>query len=231
MKILVTGSDSRFGKILKNIKTNKKFIFRDKKSLNILSSHSIKKNLKKFKPNSVLHLAGLSRPMSIHKKNINKSIDLNIIGTCNLVKEVSKLNIKLIYLSTNYIYPGNSGNYTEQDPIKPWNNYGWSKLGGESAVQMYKNSLILRLCMTEKPFIHKKAYANVKSNFIFQEDAAKIILRILNKKGIINVGGPSKTIYNFAKKNNKNIKKIYSKGEFPKRMDMSLKKLKKIIKK
>lgn len=231
MKILVTGSDSRFGKILKNLKTNKQFIFRDKKSLNILSSQSIKKNLKKFKPDSVLHLAGLSRPMSIHKKNINKSIDLNIIGTCNLVKEVSKLNIKLIYLSTSYIYPGNSGNYKEQDPIKPWNNYGWSKLGGESAVQMYKNSLILRLCMTEKPFIHKKAYANVKLNFIFQEDAAKIILRILNKKGIINVGGPSRTIYNFAKKNNKNIKKIYSKGEFPKRMDMSLNKLKKIIKK
>ena len=31
------------------------------------------------------------------------------------------------------------------------------KLGGECAVQMYKNSLIVRLCMTEKPFIHKKA--------------------------------------------------------------------------
>ena len=231
MKILVTGSDSRFGKILKNIKTNKKFIFRDKKSLDILSSRSIKKNLKKFKPNSVLHLAGLSRPMSIHKKNINKSIDLNIIGTCNLVKEVSKLNIKLIYLSTSYIYPGNSGNYTEQDPIKPWNNYGWSKLGGESAVQMYKNSLILRLCMTEKPFVHNQAYVNVKSNFIYQENAAKIILKILNKKGIINVGGPSQSIFDFAKKDNNKIKKIFSKGEFPKRTDMNLNKLRKILNK
>tara|TARA_A100001011_G_scaffold365933_1_gene418047 strand:+ start:144 stop:839 length:696 start_codon:yes stop_codon:yes gene_type:complete len=231
MKILVTGSDSRFGKILKNIKTNKKFIFRNKKSLDILSSRSIKKNLKKFKPNSVLHLAGLSRPMSIHKKNINKSIDLNIIGTCNLVKEVSKLNIKLIYLSTSYIYPGNSGNYTEQDPIKPWNNYGWSKLGGESAVQMYKNSLILRLCMTEKPFVHNQAYVNVKSNFIYQENAAKIILKILNKKGIINVGGPSQSIFNFAKKDNNKIKKIFSKGEFPKRTDMNLNKLRKILNK
>ena len=230
-KIIVTGGNGRFAHELKKINSNFNFIFRNKKQLNLLSLSSIRKNLETFNPDYILHLAGLSRPMSIHKKNINKSIDLNIIGTCNLVKEVSKLNIKLIYLSTNYIYPGNSGSYTEQDPIKPWNNYGWSKLGGESAVQMYKNSLILRLCMTEKPFIHKKAYANVKSNFIFQEDAAKIILRILNKRGIINVGGSSKTIYNFAKKNNKNIKKIYSKGEFPKRMDMSLKKLKKIIKK
>ena len=95
---------------------------------------------------------------------------------------------------------------------------------------MYKNSLIIRLCMTEKPFVHSKAYANVRANFIYQEDAAKIIMRIVNKKGIINVGGPSQTIYNFAKKNNKKIKKIFSKGEFPKRSDMSLKKLKKIIK-
>ena len=84
--------------------------------------------------------------------------------------------------------------------------------------------------MTEKPFIHKKAYANVKSNFIYQEDAAKIILKILNKKGIINVGGASQSIYNFVKKDNKKIKKIFSKGEFPKRTDMNLKKLKKIIK-
>ncbi len=228
-KILVTGANSRFGKILKSLNRKEKFIFRDKKQLNILSLKSIKNNLKLFRPNYVLHLAGLSRPMSIHQKDINKSIDLNIIGTCNLVKEISKLNIKIIYCSTSYVYPGTKGNYKEKDPVKPWNNYGWSKLGAESAVHMYKNSLILRLCMTEKPFVHKKAYANVKSNFIFQEEVAKIILKLLNKKGIINVGGKSQIIYKFAKKNNNKIKKIYSKGEFPKRLDMNLNKLRKIL--
>ena len=227
LKILVTGSDGRFGKILR--KLNPKLIFRNKKQLNILSSISIANNLKKFKPNYIIHLAGLSRPMKIHNQDIGKSIDLNIIGTCNLVKEASKKGIKIIYLSTSYVYPGDKGNYKEDDALKPWNNYSWSKLGGECAVQMYKNSLILRLCMTEKPFVHKKAYANVKSNFIFQEDAAKIILKIINKKGILNVGGPSQTIYKFAKKDNKKVKKIFTKGEFPKRTDMSLKKLNKII--
>ena len=231
VKILVTGADSRFGKILKKTETKHNLIFRNKKQLNILSEASIQKNIKNFKPNYILHMAGLSRPMKIHEKNISKSIDLNIIGTCNVVKLSSKFKIKLIYLSTNYIYPGTKGNYSENDAIKPWNNYAWSKLGGESAVQMYKNSLIIRLCMTEKPFLHNKAYANVKSNFIYQEDAARIILKIINKKGIINVGGPSQTIFRFAKKNNKNIKKIFSKGEFPKRTDMNLKKLKRIIKK
>ena len=229
-KIIVTGSNGRFGKILQNL-NNKNFVFRNKKQLNILSSLSIEKNLKKFKPKYILHLAGLSRPMKIHNEDINKSINLNIIGTCNLVKEASKLGIKVIYLSTSYVYPGTKGNYNENDALKPWNNYSWSKLGGECAVQMYKNSLIVRLCMTENPFIHSRAYANVKSNFIFQEEAAKLILKILHKKGVINVGGPSQSIYNFAKKYNKKITKIFSKGEFPKKVDMNLSKLRRLIKK
>ena len=230
IKVLVTGSNGRFGRILKNIKSKKKFIFRSKSQLNILSQKSIINNLKKYKPNYILHLAALSRPMLLHEKKIAQSIDVNIIGTCNLVKEASKRNIKLIYFSTNYLYEGIKGNYSENDPVKPWNNYGWSKLGGECAVQMYKNSLILRLCMTEKPFIHKKAYANVKSNFMFQEEVLEILPKILDKKGIINVGGPSKLIFEFAKQNNKNVKKIFSKGEFPKKMDMNLSKLKRLVK-
>ena len=84
--------------------------------------------------------------------------------------------------------------------------------------------------MTEKPFIHKKAYANVKSNFIFQEEAAELLIKIIKKKGVINLGGPSQSIYSFAKKYNKKIKKIFSKKEFPKRTDMNLDKLKRIIK-
>ncbi len=228
-KILVTGSDGRFGRVLQKLR-GKNFIFRNKKELNILSINSIKKNLIKFKPFCILHLAGLSRPMQIHDKQINKSIDLNIIGSCNVVKAASEFKIKVIYLSTSYVYPGDRGNYKEQDYLKPWNNYSWSKLGGECAVQMYKNSLIIRLCMTEKPFVHEKAYANVKSNFIFQEDAARLILKVINKKGIINVGGPSQTIFKFAQKYKKNIKKIFSKGEFPKRTDMNLNKLSKLIK-
>ena len=164
-----------------------------------------------------------------NENNIKKSIDLNIIGTCNLVKMSSEKNIKFIFFSTSYVYPGKKGNYKEEDPVLPWNNYGWSKLGAESAVQMYDNSLIVRVCMTEKPFVHKQAFDNVKSNFIFHEDIAKIITKLINKKGVINIGGKSQTIYNFAKKYKKNIKKIKSKGELPLKMDMNLSKLRKYI--
>ena len=83
--------------------------------------------------------------------------------------------------------------------------------------------------MTEKPFVHKSAFSNVKSNFIFHGEFAKIFIKIINKKGIFNIGGKSQTIYNFAKKHNPKVKKNKSKGELPFLMDMDLKKLKKII--
>ena len=144
--------------------------------------------------------------MKIHDIEIKKSIDLNIIGTANVTKVCSDLNIKLIYFSTNYIYPGTKGNYSEKDPILPVNNYAWSKLGGECSVQLYDNSLILRVCMTEKPFVHKKAFANVKTSFMYHENVAQILFKILNKKGIINIGGKSQYIFDFAKKGNKNAR-------------------------
>ena len=229
LKILVSGGNGRFARELKKIKSKYKFLFRNRKELNILSIKSIEKNFKRFKPNFVLHLAGLSRPMSIHEKQINKSIDINIIGTANLVKMCNLYNKKIIFFSTSYVYPGTKGRYVETDPLLPWNNYGWSKLGAEAAVQMYKNSLIIRACMTERPFLHKSAFKNVKSNFIFHDQFAKIFLRLINKKGIYNVGGKTQTIFNFAKKYNSNVKSVNSKGELPLKMDMSLNKLKKTL--
>ena len=233
-KIVVTGGSGRFAQSLKKIKSKYNFIYPSTKSLNIINLNSIKKFLKKEKPSSVLHLAALSRPMVQHDKNISKSINLNIIGTANLVNICSELKIKLIYFSTSYVYPGKKGNYKEHNTLLPWNNYAWSKLGGECAVQMYKNSLILRVSMTEKPFIHKKAFANVKMNFLFHEELAKILVKIIDKKGIINVGGPAQTVYKFAKKYNSKVKKIFVKKNsiynYPPNPYMNLSKLKKIIK-
>ena len=212
-RIVITGGSGRFGQVFrKNQKKYKfQFLFPNKNKLNILNLKSTKKYLSNKKPKYLIHLAGLSRPMSIHNKFISESIDKNIIGTANITKICAKLKIKLIYISTCYVYPGKKGNYSESDPLLPINNYAWSKLGGESAVHMYKNSLILRASITEKPFVHKSAFTDFKTNFIFHEDLIEKILKIINEKGIINIGGKSQSVYNFAKKYNKKIKKISAK--------------------
>ena len=231
-KIVVTGGNGRFGKILRqNVGSN--YFFPKKNELNILNTKSIIKYFKKVKPKYLIHLAGLSRPMILHEKDIKKSIKLNIIGTANIVIACEQFNIKLIYFSSSYVYPGNKGNYKETDALFPINNYAWSKLGAECAAQMYKNSLILRVSMTEEPFIHKGAYANMITNFIFHQDFIKIFKKILNKKGVLNIGGKTDSVYNFVKRYNKKVKRIKIKKssfpKMPKNSSMSLAKLKKII--
>ena len=230
--ILVTGGDGRFAKVLKKENKILNLYFASKKECNILDFNSINRLIKKIKPKIVIHCAGLSRPMDIHEKNISKSIDLNIIGTANITKVCKKNQIKLIYFSTGYVYEGKKGNYSETDPVKPFNNYGLSKLGGECSVLMYRNSLILRITMTEKPFTYKKAFSDLRSNFMFHEDLVKILPKVLNKKGIINIGGKSQSVYSFAKKYNKKIKKIKTnnKNKLPLNQTMNLDKLRKIIK-
>ena len=230
-KILVTGGDGRFAKVLSKYNHKLNLYFANKKECNILNNNSIDKIIKKVKPKIIFHCAGLSRPMSIHEKNIEKSIDANIIGTANIVKACKRKKIKLIYFSTGYVYNGSKGNYSENDGTKPFNNYGLSKLGGECAVSMYKNSLILRITMIEKPFPYNKAFYDLKSNFMFHEDLVKILPKIIDQKGILNVGGPTQSVFNFAKKTKKNIKRISGKksSSLPLNQTMNLKKLKKIL--
>ena len=231
-KILVTGGNGRFAKILKKNNNKLNLFFVSKKECNILDIKSIQKIFKKIKPSIILHCAGLSRPMQTHEKNISKSIDLNIIGTANITKVCEKNNIKLVYFSTGYVYEGTRGNYSETDPVKPFNNYGLSKLGGECAVSMYKNSLILRITMTEKPFLYKKAFSNLKTNYMFHEDLVKMLPKLINRKGIINVGGKTQSVYSFAKSQDKTIKKIKAKKNnlMPLNQTMNLTKLNKLLK-
>ena len=228
-KIVVTGGNGRFAQVLKKENKKLKIFFPTKNIFNILDINSMKRYIKKIKPKYIIHCAGLSRPMDLHVKDISKSINLNIIGTANVVNVCNEFDIKLIYFSTGYVYEGKKGNYKEKDPVLPINNYAWSKLGGECSVILYKNSLILRIMMCEKPFVHDYAFYDIKTNFIFQNEVAKMIPKILDKKGIINIGGKIRSVFNFAIETKKNVIKSSGKKIFPPNPSMNISKLKKIL--
>tara|TARA_B110000003_G_C16647186_1_gene532557 strand:- start:2981 stop:3691 length:711 start_codon:yes stop_codon:yes gene_type:complete len=233
-KIIFTGGTGRFAKVFKKFNYKENIFFPTRQQLNIESLISIKKYLNKINPTHLIHAAALSRPMQIHEKKIIKSINSNIIGTANIVRACYEKKIKLVYFSTNHVYPGTKGNYKETDPVLPINKYAISKLGGECCVQMYENSLILRICMTENPFIHQQAFKDVEANFMFHYKFAINLLKLIDKKGIINVGGPTQSIFNFAKKYNKDIKNISAKkiygNKYPLKQSMNINLYKKAIK-
>ena len=72
--------------------------------------------------------------------------------------------------------------------------------------------------MTEKPFVHKVAFNDVEMNFMFHEDLAKNLLKLINKKGIINIGGQKQIVYKFAKQSNNKVKPISAKKNVGKKI-------------
>ena len=205
--ILISGGQGKFAKAIININKKYKILAPAKDEMNINSLKSINDYISRKKIDFFIHSAAFSTPMADHKIKIEKSVSTNIIGTSNVVLACSKKNIKLIYISTNFVYQGTNGNYSEKDMLLPVNEYGWSKLGGECAVQLYKNSLILRVCMVDDNFPHPHAFTDYDTCFLKKSDAAKITLKLLSRKGIINVGGKIQSAYNFAKKLNPKVKK------------------------
>ena len=89
--------------------------------------------------------------------------------------------------------------------------------------------------MTEKPFVHKSAFSDFLTNFIFHDEIAPVVFKILNLKGIINFGGKSQSVFKFVKKYNPKIKKIsYKKifgNSYPSNTTMNMTKFKKFLKK
>ena len=89
--------------------------------------------------------------------------------------------------------------------------------------------------MMEKPWIYKFAYKNIKSNYLYHDEVLKLLPRLLNKKGVINVGSSSNSIFKFARKTNKKVKLITfhqksSDLKIPVNSSININKLRKILK-
>jgi len=104
---------------------------------------NIKKIISEFNPRIIIHCASLTNVDECElDKNTTKAI--NVLSTKNIVENVIHKDIKLIYISTDAVYDGIKGNFSEDDYISPNNYYGRSKYQGELEVLKKKNFLILR---------------------------------------------------------------------------------------
>ena len=148
----------------------------------------------------IVHAAAFISPPLIEKDPL-KAIEVNIIGTSNVVKLCMEIGARLIYISTDYVFKGDKGNYKEDDPVYPVNKYAWSKLGGECAVRMYDKSLIIRTSFSPNMFPHDKAFVDQWTSRESVSVIAKKISKLIDEDitGVIHVGGNRKTVYEYAK--------------------------------
>lgn len=149
---------------------------------------------------TVLHAAAITSPPLV-EEDPAPALDTNVIGTANVVKLCAKHGLRLIYISTDYVFSGENGPYSEDDPVHPVNKYAWSKLAGECAVRLYDNSLVVRTTFGPDEFPYPKAFADQwTSRESVSVIAKKLVPLVLSDAtGVVHVGGPRRTVLEYAR--------------------------------
>jgi dTDP-4-dehydrorhamnose reductase len=155
-KILVTGASGLLGhkfveqtmerfagyKIIPTHRTRSLFFHSVR--MDITNERSVLRIFEKFRPNVVVHTAAETNVdrCEIEKKH---ALKVNAEGTKIVAEACRRVGAKIVYISTDYVFNGEKGLYTEEDEAYPVNNYGFSKFKGENYVaELCPNYLIVR---------------------------------------------------------------------------------------
>lgn len=214
--ILLTGASGTLGKKL--IELNKtyrlNFLTPPKDILDITKPDKIKKFFGTNDFEAIIHCAAMARMGECHE-NPDRALEVNTVGTCNLVNQTLikekkiKKNIRFIQISTDGVYEGTEGNYSETSPTIPFNTYGWTKLGAECAVNLLKNHCIIRTNFFEPENIRfNESATDAYTSKVTIDYIAKAVVKMLNHNfiGTMNIGKERMSDYDNYKKYKPSLK-------------------------
>ena len=177
--------------------------------LDVTDAAAVSRIIAEVRPDVVLHAAAITDNREI-EVDPREAVEVNIAGTAHLARACVGTRIRLVYISTDYVYRGDRGNYSEKDEILPSNLYAWTKLGGEAAVRAVPNHLIIRTSFGAPEFAYPAAFADKWSSKEYVDLIAPEILDAAKSPltGIVNIGGPRRTIYEYAATRNPEVERI-----------------------
>lgn len=222
LKVLILG-DGLLGKELIN-QSKWDYVSRKKDKLDITNIKHLENIISNY--NVVVNCIANTNTYSNDKEKhweINYKFVYDLINICN-----SK-DIKLIHISTTYLYDGSVPNASEEDvPVHSANWYGYTKLLGDGLVQLLSNDyLICRCTHKPKPFPYDSAWIDQVGNFDYVDKISKIMIDLINdnRTGIYNVGTELKTMYELAKETKEDVKPTFAPQKAPKNISTNMDKL------
>lgn len=223
MKVLVTGISGILGSALAEIdrniigtyNKNKPNIENKSIFLDITDIDKVLMELIKEKPDIVIHTAALT-DVDYCEDHKEEAFSTNVIGTKNILEACKKIDAKIVFMSTDFVFDGLKGLYKETDLVNPISYYSKTKVECENIVRAYKNHIIVRTGVIygkgTKKFVNfvidslknKQKIKVVLDHFnspTLNFDLAKAILKLLNKNfiGTIHLAGSERiSRYDFA---------------------------------
>lgn len=159
--------------------------------------------------------------------------DINYKFVSDLINYCNKASVKLVHISTDYVYAGSNNNASENDvPVHCNNWYGYTKLLGDGLVQLQSNDYLLCRCTHKpNPFPYDGAWIDQIGNFDYVDKISSLIIDLIedNVNGLYNVGSETKSMYELASETN-NVTKTFTPEHVPKNQSMDISKLEQVKK-
>jgi dTDP-4-dehydrorhamnose reductase len=170
MKILVTGASGLYGSKVAQIaeKRHQVYSIHNKHSapfgqpiqLDISNRENLVAEFQRIKPDTVIHAATLT---DVDECELNRELarKINVEGTLNVAEAAEEINAFLLYISTDYVFDGENGNYKEEDQPSPINFYGYTKLLAEERIRKISS----QFCIARTSVIYGTTPSAGKTNF------------------------------------------------------------------
>ena len=236
MKVLVLGDGKLGSEIVKQ--TTWDYISRKKDGFNLTNNKDITDTLLEIhhgtivtsKYDVVVNCIANTDTYSTDKESMYK---VNYEAVTILSDVCNAYKMKLVHISTDYVYAGSVNNATEEDlPIPSSNWYTYYKLLADEYISLTNNDhLICRCSFKSRPFEFKYAWYNQIGNFDYTDTIADLIIKLVNKEatGIYNVGTELKTMIDLAKQTKPETQPSQKPDQAPGNISMNLNKLKAIL--
>lgn len=137
MRVLVTGVSGQLGYDVARVLAQRGIEYRgtSSKELDITDRAAVEHLMQSYRPDAVIHCAAYTK-VDLAEDEPERCWAVNADGTRNLAAACREIGAKMLYISTDYVFPGTGEQFRRtDDPVSPVNTYGRSKLAGELAVQ------------------------------------------------------------------------------------------------
>lgn len=203
-RILITGADGLVGR---EIAKSLDFIPLTHAECDITDEAQVALAIKKYQPDLVVHLAALTS-IPLGEKNKDDYYKVNVLGTRNVARYAENL----MYWSTEYVFDGTKGDYTEYATPNPINFYGLTKLLGESEARLAKHSVVVRTALKPRPYKHPQVPKDCFTTGHYVDEMAKeFVLAIQHFKELpstINIGLEKISMVDLALQTLKEVKEV-----------------------
>ncbi len=210
MKTLITGAGGQLGREIKNLIPDA--LTPKKDELDLRNPEGVYSYLLREKPDQIFNCGAMTDVDKCETERLD-ALKINALSPVAMARYASMFSARLIHFSTDYVFDGERGNYSEDDVPDPINYYGKSKLLGDFALLPVPNSIIIR---TSGVFGNKMnfplfVYRNLKEgreiraieSFYSPISAgnlarASVELNNMHYNGLINISGERISRYEFA---------------------------------